>query len=78
MHGSVLADTLPERHAAGCAMSEIRAGFARTGNLGVAGQPDWSAYILGHRPTMILDAACGVEEDPGGEERRFWQVRSKG
>jgi para-nitrobenzyl esterase len=77
MRGSVLAGKRPERHAAGLAMSEMWATFARTGTPGAAGQPDWPAYTLDRRPTMIIDAACRVENDPYGEERRFWQARTK-
>jgi para-nitrobenzyl esterase len=77
MRGAVLAGKRPERYAAGRAMSEMWATFARTGAPGAAGQPHWPAYNLGRRPTMIIDAACRVADDPYGQERRFWQTRAK-
>lgn len=77
MRGSVFAGKRPERHKAGRAMSEMWATFARTGIPGAAGQPHWPAYSLDRRPTMIIDDVCRVEDDPYGEERRFWQARGK-
>lgn len=77
MRGSVLAGKRPERYAAGRAMSEMWATFARTGAPNATGQPHWPAYTLDRRATMIIDAACRVEDDPYGEERRFWQARAK-
>jgi para-nitrobenzyl esterase len=77
MGGSVFAGQRPERHTAGRAMSEMWATFARTGTPGAAGQPAWPAYTLDRRSTMMIDAACRVENDPYSEERRFWQARAK-
>jgi para-nitrobenzyl esterase len=77
MGGSVFAGNRPERYAAGRAMSEMWASFARSGTPSAKGQPHWPAYTLDLRPTMIIDAACQVENDPYGEERRFWQARIK-
>lgn len=77
MRGSVLAGKRPERHAAGRAMSEMWATFARTGTPAAKGQPRWPAYTLERRSTMIIDSTCRVEDDPYGDERRFWQARAK-
>jgi para-nitrobenzyl esterase len=75
IHGSVLAGKRSERYVTGHAMSEMWATFARTGTPGAVGQPHWPAYTLDRRQTMIIDAACQVEDDPYGEERLFWQTR---
>jgi len=46
--------------------------FARGGNPNAAGLPSWPAYEPGSRATLIFDAECRVENDPGGAERRLW------
>lgn len=43
--------------------------FARTGNPNHVGIPQWPAYTLKDRPTMILDDRCKVVNDPGKEAR---------
>ena len=43
--------------------------FARTRNPNHAGIPQWPAYTLKDRPTMILDDLCTVVNDPGKEAR---------
>jgi len=53
-------------------MSEMWATFARNGHPGAKGQPTWPAYTLDRRSTMLIDAACRVEDDPFGQERALW------
>lgn len=54
-------------------MSEMWATFARTGQPGANGQPEWKPYTLGTRQTMIIDATCRLESDPELLERRFFE-----
>ena len=35
--------------------------------------PDWPAYTVPERATMMFDATCRVERDPRGETRALWQ-----
>ncbi len=46
--------------------------FARSGDPGHAGLPEWPRYDSERRATMLLGATCHVEEDPLGTERRAW------
>jgi para-nitrobenzyl esterase len=46
--------------------------FARTGNPGHDGLPDWPAYDTIRRATMDFDATCRVLDDPMGNERAVW------
>ena len=34
----------------------------------------WSAYDLANRATLMLDAACRIENDPRSETRQLWQT----
>jgi para-nitrobenzyl esterase len=47
--------------------------FARTGNPNHKGLPNWPAYTAGDRSTMVFNNECKMVNDPGGEERQFWQ-----
>lgn len=51
-------------------MSKAWANFARTGNPGHAALPDWPAYGVPERKTMIFDRNCKLATDPDGEELR--------
>jgi len=42
--------------------------FAGTGQPGAA----WPAYESGRRATMVFDRQCGVEDDPGRDDRLAW------
>jgi para-nitrobenzyl esterase len=63
----------PERLVASRNMAEMWTTFARTGRPAAAGQPDWPAYDLVRRPTMRIDAVCGVIDDRHAAEREMWQ-----
>jgi para-nitrobenzyl esterase len=52
-------------------MSEALIAFARTGDPGTPALP-WPRYDLTKRPTLIFDRPPRVENDPQGEERKFW------
>jgi para-nitrobenzyl esterase len=62
----------PERYKAARNMSRAWATFARTGNPSHDEIPQWPAYTLDQRGTMILDAVCKVVNDPNREERLVW------
>jgi len=51
-------------------MSESWAAFARTGNPSHAGIPEWPAFNLNDRPTMVFSNDTRVVNDPYGAERR--------
>ncbi|HKA02646.1 MAG TPA: carboxylesterase/lipase family protein [Candidatus Solibacter sp.] len=46
--------------------------FAKTGDPNNAKVPNWPAYDVSKRATMIFDAETRVENDPRGEIRKFW------
>jgi para-nitrobenzyl esterase len=50
-------------------MSAAWAAFARTGNPNHKGPPNWPAFKMDQRATMIFDNQCKVLNDPHGEER---------
>jgi para-nitrobenzyl esterase len=54
-------------------MSGVWATFARHGVPDHASIPYWPPYKVPERATLILDATCRVENDPGGETRALWQ-----
>ncbi len=54
-------------------MSEAWLAFARDGDPTHDGLPDWPAYDLDDRATMIFDrGACHVELDPRAADRVAW------
>jgi para-nitrobenzyl esterase len=53
-------------------MSRMWASFARTGQPAAAGQPDWPAYDLQKRATMMIEARCHIANDPYPSERQVW------
>jgi len=67
------ADQSPGRLATARHMSELWAGFARTGRPTATDVPRWPAYTLKDRATMWLDAECKIVTDPDKNERLFWE-----
>ena len=56
-------------------MSRTWIQFARTGNPNVSGLPEWPAFDLKRRATMVFNTQTKVVDDPRGNERRlFGQV----
>jgi para-nitrobenzyl esterase len=53
-------------------VSEAWISFARDGEPGHAGLPEWPAYTLGRRATMIFDRKCHAENDPDAAVRKLW------
>jgi para-nitrobenzyl esterase len=49
--------------------------FIKTGRPAAAGLPNWPAFRLPERLTMILDDKSHVESDPNGRERQLWVNR---
>jgi len=47
--------------------------FAKTGNPNHKGIPEWPRYDTKTRATMIFNEKCMVVNDPGSEERLFWE-----
>jgi para-nitrobenzyl esterase len=58
-----------ERYALAHKMSAAYAAFARNGNPNHPDLPNWPAYNVSDRPTMILGNECRVVNDPNKEER---------
>jgi para-nitrobenzyl esterase len=63
----------PERFQAARNMSAAWAAFAASGNPSHPGIPDWPAYDVERRATMVLDSECRVVNDPFREERLLWE-----
>jgi para-nitrobenzyl esterase len=53
-------------------MSDALLAFARTGDPNHPGLPAWTPYSLARRETMIMDLPPRMEDDPRGDERRFF------
>ncbi|WP_371135929.1 carboxylesterase/lipase family protein [Brevundimonas sp.] len=53
-------------------MSDALLAFARTGDPNHAGLPVWTPYSLERRETMVMDLPPRMEDDPRGDERRFF------
>lgn len=53
-------------------MSEAWIAFARTGNPGHAGIPEWPAYEAADRSTMVFDQTSRLVSDFGANERAVW------
>jgi para-nitrobenzyl esterase len=58
-----------ERYALAHKMSAAWAAFARTGNPNHPDLPNWPAFNVKDRPTMIFNNECKVLNDPNREER---------
>lgn len=65
-------DQAGDREVFSRAMQRAWAAFARTGDPSHDGLPEWPAFDTTTRATMVLDRACGVENDPLAPIRRVW------
>ena len=63
----------PEEKALAAKTGEAWIQFARSGNPNHKGLPHWPAYATKDRATMVFDNTCRMVNDPGSEERKFWQ-----
>ncbi|MDQ8029396.1 MAG: carboxylesterase/lipase family protein [Brevundimonas sp.] len=62
----------PDGQAMADRMADALIAFARTGDPNHPGLPRWTPYSLERRETMVLDRTSRMEDDPRGEERRFF------
>ncbi len=62
----------PDAQAMADRMSDALLAFARTGDPNHAGLPRWTPYSLERRETMVMDLPPRMENDPRGDERRFF------
>lgn len=62
----------PEAQAMADRMSHALLAFARTGDPNHVGLPRWTPYSLERRETMVMDLPPRMENDPRGDERRFF------
>lgn len=62
----------PEGQAMSDRMADALLAFARTGDPNHPGLPRWTPYSLERRETMVLDRTSRMENDPRGDERRFF------
>lgn len=62
----------PDGQALADRMANALLAFARTGDPNHPGLPRWTPYSLARRETMVLDRASRMENDPRGDERRFF------
>jgi para-nitrobenzyl esterase len=58
-----------DRHLLADRMSSAWVAFARSGNPNHKGLPDWPAFHMAKRATMIFNNECKAINDPNGEER---------
>jgi para-nitrobenzyl esterase len=65
----------PEETALATATSRAWLAFARSGEPGHDGLPDWPAYDADRRATMVLGTAPAVEDDPASAVREVWADR---
>jgi para-nitrobenzyl esterase len=46
--------------------------FIKTGEPNGGGLPTWPRYDSQRRATLLIDRACNVVDDPGGDARVLW------
>src|SRR5664280_2223640 len=64
-------EQLAAANALAATMSEMLIAYARTGNPNCAGLPNWPAYDLKNRGTMMWERTPRIENDPRRAERVF-------
>lgn len=64
----------PEAVALASKMSSAWIAFARSGNPNHSGLPAWLDYTTDDRATMLFNDVCQSVNDPGAEERKFWET----
>lgn len=64
-------EQLAAANALAATMSEMLITYGRTGNPNFAGLPNWPAYDLKNRSTMMWERAPHIVNDPRGAERIF-------
>jgi len=62
----------PEVKALAAKTSDAWIQFARSGNPNHKGLPNWPAFTVDQRATMLLDSTCKVVNDPGSDARKLW------
>jgi para-nitrobenzyl esterase len=70
--GGLMNGDSPQARALSDQMAAAWVAFARTGNPNTAGVPQWPAYDLRRRATMIFDVRTRVEDDPRRQFRELW------
>lgn len=63
----------PDRPALANEMHTAWIAFAKTSNPNTATLPEWANYDTEHRPTLIFNRQCHLENDPQGDTRRVWE-----
>jgi para-nitrobenzyl esterase len=61
--------TMPEAYTLAEKVSSSWAAFARTGNPHTPKLPNWPAYSVAHRETMLFNDECKLEQDPAQPAR---------
>jgi para-nitrobenzyl esterase len=54
-------------------VSEAWIQFARSGNPNHKGLPNWPAYTIPERATMVFNNTCQAINDHGSVERKLWE-----
>lgn len=62
----------PDAQAMADRMSDALIAFARTGDPNHPGLREWTPYSQERRETMVFDLPLRMEDDPRGDERRFF------
>jgi len=68
----VITGTGPEAVAMSERLADAFIAFARTGNPNTSSLPNWPAYELSQRQTMVFDNVSRLENDPRGAERQLF------
>ena len=64
--------TGPGARSVAARLSDAFIAFARSGDPNHPGLPAWTPYRLPDRETMVFDVEPRLENDPRGDERRFF------